>query len=1418
MGDGVISGLREHFSWVPLGRKQLSKRGRHGPARARTLCGAALVLLALIASLSLQVSAAQATPNVFSFDRLRSGGSFGPENYVYTAGNVIFPDAGVDPGTFYKFVVTDSAGVNRNPSFPCTPAASYPVANNAYTVAPSDPPSTGAAWKYTLNQYGNANCTGTPAKTTFKSFYVAKLTAYADAGLTSEKASFRPGETAYVAVQGVTPVGNDWSATWLLPSSAVSCANTGGTDRPQASGSGRLPKGTSNYLQYRPNLASGGNVWNREVSYETRPCVALDSAHEGVWSLRVDLDTTNFLSVSAFTLDATAPPLPTIDTGPSGPTGSTSASFNFSDSEAGVSFLCQLDGGAFSACTSPKSYSGLAQGNHSFQVKARDAAGNESSAASRSWTVDTVAPPTPTIDSSPSDPSSSANASFNFSDNEAGVTFRCQLDGGGFSTCNSPQSYSALGEGAHSFQVKARDAAGNESGAATRSWTVDTLAPPTPTIDTGPSGSTGSTSATFSFSDNEAGVSFYCQLDGGAFSACTSPESYSGLAQGDHSFQVKARDAAGNESSAASRSWTVDTLAPPTPTIDSSPPDPSASTSASFGFSDSEAGVSFHCRLDGGGFSSCSSPQTYNGLAEGSHSFQVKARDALGNESAYASYSWTVDTGPPPSPTIDSSPPDPTSSTDASFSFSDSEAGVTFSCQLDGGGFSACSSPQSYNGLADGGHSFQVRARDAVGNESASTNYDWTIDTEAPPSPTIDSSPPDPSDSANASFSFSDSEAGVSFYCQLDGGGFSSCSSPQSYTDLADGGHSFQVTARDGLGNESAPAGYVWTVDSAAPATPTIDSSPPDPSNSTDASFSFSDSEVGVSFYCQLDGGGFSSCSSPQSYTDLAEGSHSFQVKARDALDNESATADYSWTVDTQAPPSPTIDSTPPDPSSSTDASFSFSDSEAGVTFHCQLDGGGFSACSSPQSYSELAEGGHSFQVKARDAAGNESASAGYEWTIVDVPPVITLVTPADGSTTADSTPTFSGVAGTAIGDSVLVTVKVYSGATPTGTPLATVVAPVGVDGGYSIDAVEALPDGLLTAQAEQDDLSGNTGLSAPNTFTVDTEAPPSPTIDSSPPDPSDSASASFSFSDSEAGVSFFCQLDGGGFSACSSPQSYSDLGEGAHSFQVKARDAAGNESTPAGYNWTVDTQAPPSPTIDSSPPDPSSSTSASFSFSDSEAGVSFHCRLDGGAFSTCSSPQSYNGLGEGVHSFQVKARDAAGNESTPAGYSWTVDTDAPPSPTIDSSPPDPSSSTSASFTFSDSEAGVSFFCKLDGGGFSACSSPQSYSDLADGGHSFQVKARDALGNESETADYNWTVDTQAPPSPTIDSSPPNPSGSTSASFTFSDSEAGVSFFCKLDAGGLSACTSPKSYTDLGEGGHSFQVKARDAVGNESAP
>jgi subtilisin family serine protease len=109
----------------------------------------------------------------------------------------------------------------------------------------------------------------------------------------------------------------------------------------------------------------------------------------------------------------TTPPETTIDSGPSGTATSGSASFGFSSSEGGSKFECRLDGGSWGACTSPKDYTSLSNGNHTFDVRATDPAGNiDSTPASRTWTVDTTAPSdttAPTVSSvSPADGSYNA--------------------------------------------------------------------------------------------------------------------------------------------------------------------------------------------------------------------------------------------------------------------------------------------------------------------------------------------------------------------------------------------------------------------------------------------------------------------------------------------------------------------------------------------------------------------------------------------------------------------------------------------------------------------------------------------------------------------------------------------------------------------------------------------------------------------------------------------------------------------------------------------------------------------------------------------------------------------------------------------------------------------------------------------------
>ena len=185
----------------------------------------------------------------------------------------------------------------------------------------------------------------------------------------------------------------------------------------------------------------------------------------------------------------------------------------------------------------------------------------------------------------------------------------------------------------------------------------DTTAPDT-TIGSGPSGTVASGSASFSFSSTETGSTFECRLDSAGWTACSSPQSYSGLANATHSFAVRARDQAGNtDATPATRDWTVNVPPPPPPdttapdtTIGSGPSGTVASGSASFSFSSTETGSTFECRLDSAGWTACSSPQSYSGLANATHSFAVRARDQAGNTDATpATRDWTVNVPPPPS-------------------------------------------------------------------------------------------------------------------------------------------------------------------------------------------------------------------------------------------------------------------------------------------------------------------------------------------------------------------------------------------------------------------------------------------------------------------------------------------------------------------------------------------------------------------------------------------------------------------------------------------------------------------------------------------------------------------------------------------------------------------------------------------------
>lgn len=331
-----------------------------------------------------------------------------------------------------------------------------------------------------------------------------------------------------------------------------------------------------------------------------------------------------------WSIDTVAPDTMFTETPPSAD-NSTTVRFSFDSGERNADFDCSLDGAAYAACTSGATVGPIADGAHSFAVRAHDRAGNiDASPAIFAWTVDTSTPDTQLV-AGPSGPQAATTAQFTFfsPDAGAGATFECKLDTGAFAACVSPRDLTGLGEGSHTFSVRVRDAVGNlDPSPATRTWLVD-LTPPETTILTGPSGVVAQASATFTFTSNEMGVTYACSFDGATFASCDSPESATALAQGAHTFAVRATDAAGHtDATAASRSWTVDTIAPGI-TVTSGPVQNGASgPRVVIGFMVTEGTVT--CSLDSAPFAPCASPFAAN-LPAGSHTVRIRAADAAGN-------------------------------------------------------------------------------------------------------------------------------------------------------------------------------------------------------------------------------------------------------------------------------------------------------------------------------------------------------------------------------------------------------------------------------------------------------------------------------------------------------------------------------------------------------------------------------------------------------------------------------------------------------------------------------------------------------------------------------------------------------------------------------------------------------------------
>lgn len=157
------------------------------------------------------------------------------------------------------------------------------------------------------------------------------------------------------------------------------------------------------------------------------------------------------------------------------------------------------------------------------------------------------------------------------------------------------------------------------------------------------------------------------------------------------------------------------------------------------------------------------------------------------------------------------------------------------------------------------------------------------------------------------------------------------------------------------------------------------------------------------------------------------------------------------------------------------------------------------------------------------------------------------------------------------------------------------------------------------------------------------------------PPETTNAAKPFVAFS-SVAGATFTCAVDSGAASACVSPFTVPvALADGAHRITVTGTHNGNPSLSPGVAAFTVDTTAPAA-SVTSGPGEGAlqAANTETLGFTSNEPST-FQCRLDAAAVADCTSPVTLRRLTPGLHTFQVRAVDRAGNIGTPASRSWTT-------------------------------------------------------------------------------------------------------------------------------------------------------------------
>jgi hypothetical protein len=647
----------------------------------------------------------------------------------------------------------------------------------------------------------------------------------------------------------------------------------------------------------------------------------------------------------------------------------------------------------------------------------------------------------------------------------------------------------------------------------------------------------------------------------------------------------------------------------------------------------------------------------------------------------------------------------------------------------------------------------KVIAYDLVDNVSPISSYNYTFDSESPPSPTAFPTGAGIIYRIPVQVTLSCTESNTQIYYTLDGSTPSN-SSTNYTTPITISGidqtKTLKVIAYDLAGNASTINSYTYTFDTTPPPTPTADPTGIGAAYKSSVEVKLSCTEGSVNIYYTTDGTAPTNASSLYSVPITISGidqTKTLQIIAYDLAGNASTINSYTYTFDTTPPPTPTADPTGIGAAykSSVEVKLSCTEGSAKIyyTIGSTVPNSSSTLYSSPITISGTDES-KTLNVVSYDLAENKSTTINTYTYVFDTksPPMPTAL--PIGTDIIYRNPVEVTLSCTESNTQIYYTLD---GSTPSNTS-ANYTTPITISGTNQTKTLKVIAY----------DLADNASTINSYTYTFDSTPPPAPTADPTGMGAAYKSSVEVILSCAESNTQIYYTLDGSTPSNTSAnyttPITISGTNQ-TKTLQIIAYDLAGNASDVSSYEYLFDSTPPPTPTADPTGIGAAYISSVEVTLSCAESNTQIYYTLDGSTPSNTSSnyttPITISGTNQ-TKTLQIIAYDLAGNASDVSFYEYLFDSTPPPTPTADPTGIGAAYKSSVEVTLSCAESNAQIYYTLDGSTPSNTSANYTTPITISGTNqtkTLKIIAYDLAGNASNMSSYEYLFDSTPPSTPT---------------------------------------------------------------------